>query len=209
MHAVGGRLRNRECLVVQGVGRAARPVLRRSRSAWKSTFLTMRGRILILLSLLMLLFASVLRLRNPEPSLESILAPTNDVRGFPVVYRPQRLTMIVVFSPANCYLCLREVDLWNQLWSAYEGRLDIYGVASSPNITTLLRFIESRNIRFSVVYDSSLAMTKGLRGNSHSPMRYFFKNYQLLREDQVIGALNSRDNGELNAWIQKEISLNK
>jgi hypothetical protein len=156
-----------------------------------------------------LLMAWILVHKRMHNVFESIQDRAVDAEGASVQFDSDRLTLVIVFSPFDCWICLREIPVWKRLEKDFEGQLDIIGIVRAPNMILVRRTVSQNGITFRVIGDSNYILSRRLLGPTMFPKRFFLRNAKVIREDMVGIEPGSLDEEELTEWIQNELRNSK
>ena len=145
------------------------------------------------------------KIEDTAPALTALNKGIKTIAGDTLKINSKNLLAVVIFSPMDCWKCLREIDVLNQLYSDFSGKLSIIGVVRSPNIIILKRFVTNRAIKFPVVFDSTGSLSQKFFGNLNYPHKLFFKYGELIRYEMLGVSKDSESENELILWIKSHI----
>ncbi len=142
---------------------------------------------------------------NPSPSLMLLNKGLETISGEKINIDGNGLILVVIFSPLDCWRCLKEINVWNHLYYDFSQKLTVIGIVKSPDIIILKRFIENRKIKFPVIFDSTGSLTQKLISNPYYPRKLFFKHGNLIRSEPIGISEDSESEKDLLLWVKLHI----
>jgi thiol-disulfide isomerase/thioredoxin len=114
-----------------------------------------------------------------------------------------KLKIIVLFNTEDCPGCLEEYRLWKKIDETYADDLvSIIGINNDKSISSLISFIEAREIRFPVLHDPDNIIKNSMRLR-FSPLRIILDGsnkiidigkpgVNLTRQREILSSIGSR-----------------
>jgi peroxiredoxin len=166
---------------------------------------TIKIAIVFFSTVILAVYLLITKIENISHSLASMNKGLKTISGEQINVKDKGLIVVILFSPLDCWKCLREIDVWNHLYSEFSKKLTIIGIVKSPDIIILKRFIENRGIKFPVVFDSTGSLRQKLIDNQNHPHKLFFKYGELIRSEPIGISKDSESEGDLISWIKSHI----
>jgi peroxiredoxin len=148
-----------------------------------------------------IVFSKLSHWRDQRQVIEKIITEHLDIDDLMKETRP---TVLLLFSPYDCFRCLEEVEAWDRLHKKMSDSFFLVGIARVDDAMLLKRFADKMGFKFSLVGDSAGSLTRSLVANQFVSKKLMYRQGELVKISKLGTEPHSSDEKALLRWLRDE-----